>query len=59
MQLIFNYRGNAMREILKKNEEQGKFSLDMAFMASLMVIAAIYGLWFLPALIKMLTKMVG
>ena len=48
-----------MRELLKKNEEQEKFSLDMAFMASLMVIAAIYGLWLLPALIKMLTKMVS
>ena len=48
-----------MSEDVRKNEEQEEFSIGMAFMAFLMAIAALNGLWFFPVMIKMLTKMVS
>ena len=45
-----------MSEHVRNSEE---FSLGMAFMAFLMSIAALCGMWFLPVLIKTLTKIVG
>ena len=48
-----------MSEFVSRNEEQKGFSLSMVFMAFFMVIAALYGIWFLPVLIKMLTKIVS
>ena len=48
-----------MSELVKKNEEREEFSLGMAFMAFLMAIAALNGIWFLAVVIKMLTKMIS
>lgn len=48
-----------MSQIVRKNEEQKEFSLGMFFMAFLMGIATLYGIWVLPTLIKMLTKIVS
>ena len=48
-----------MSEFIRRNEEQNEFSLSMVLMALLMTIAALYGIWFLPVLIKMLTKIVS
>ena len=48
-----------MSEFLRRNEEQKEFSLSMVLMALLMTIAALYGIWLLPVLIKMLTKIVS
>jgi len=48
-----------MSEFIRRNEEQKEYSLSMVLMALLMTIAALYGIWFLPVLIKMLTKIVS
>ena len=48
-----------MSQIVRKNEEQEKFSLGMVFMASLMGIATLSGIWVFPTLIKMLTEIVS
>ena len=48
-----------MSQIVRKNEEQKKFSLGMVFMASLMGIASLSGILVLPTLIKMLTEIVS
>lgn len=48
-----------MNESLRKNEGQKEFSLGMVFMAFLMGIATLYGIWVLPMLIKMLTKIIS
>jgi len=48
-----------MSELIRKNEEYESFSLGMAFMAFLMAIAALNGIWFFALLIKMLTKMIN
>jgi hypothetical protein len=41
-----------MSEHVTKNKEQEKITLVNGFMGFLMLTAAIYGLYFLPALIK-------
>lgn len=40
-------------------QEQESFSVGMAFLAFLMAIAALNGIWFFAVLIKMLVKMLG
>ena len=48
-----------MSQIVRKNEEQIEFSLGMVFMAFLMGLAALTGIWVFPTLIKMLTTIVA
>jgi len=47
-----------MAEYVNKNDEQEAFSFGMIFMAFLMAIAALNGIWFLAVLIKMISKMI-
>lgn len=48
-----------MSEHVRRNQEREEFSLGMAFMGLLMAISALYGIWMLPVLIKMLAKMIS
>ena len=48
-----------MSEHVRKNEKREKFSLGMAFMGFLMVIAALSGIWFLPVMFITITKILS
>jgi hypothetical protein len=48
-----------MSQIVRKNEEQKEFSLGMIFMAFLMGVATLSGIWAFPKLIKMVANIVS
>jgi hypothetical protein len=45
-----------MSEHVRNNREREKVTLGMVFMGSLMAIAALIGIWFLPVMIITVTK---
>jgi len=48
-----------MSEHVRKNEKRKEFSLGMAFMGFLMASATLIGIWFLPVMFTMITKIVS
>jgi hypothetical protein len=48
-----------MSQIVRKNEEQKEFSLGVIFMAFLMGVATLSGIWAFPTLIKMVVSIVS
>jgi hypothetical protein len=48
-----------MSEYVRKNEKREEFSLGMASMGFLMASATLIGIWFLPVMFIMVTKIVS
>ena len=48
-----------MSENVRKNEKREEFSLGMTFMGFLMASATLIGIWFLPVMFIMVTKIVS
>lgn len=48
-----------MSEYVRKNEKREEFSLGMAFMGFFIASATLIGIWFLPVMFIMVTKIVS
>jgi hypothetical protein len=59
IELFSNYWRNKMSEHVRKDNKREESTLGMAFMGFIMAIAAINGIWFLPVMIKTVSKIVS